>query len=78
MQGKAGGPPICVQFVSLIAIVSFGLYSILKGISFGFFNWWYILGSACMVAAAFASFRIYEACLQGVDRETATELTRNP
>lgn len=57
------GPPVCVQLLSVMALVCFGLYCLVKGVSFGFFNWWYILGCACIIATALASFRIYEVCI---------------
>lgn len=78
MHNLNRGPPLCLQIISLIIMVSFGLYSIMKGMSFGLFNWWYVLGATCMVASAFASFRIYEVCSLIAYRETASDLIRNP
>ncbi|KAL7837948.1 hypothetical protein AOLI_G00263520 [Acnodon oligacanthus] len=65
MEEKTGssGPPVCIQILSTVALVCFGLYCIVKGVSFGFFNWWYILGAACLLTTAFAAFRVYEVCV---------------
>lgn len=71
MGEKESSPPVCVQILSMISLVCFGLLCIVKGVSFGFFNWWYILGGSCLVAAAFASFRVYEVCLIMAQREIA-------
>ncbi|KAG8595477.1 hypothetical protein GDO81_001531, partial [Engystomops pustulosus] len=40
MHSLNRGPPLCLQIISLIIMVSFGLYSIMKGMSFGLFSWW--------------------------------------
>ena len=69
MGEEASSPPVCVQIVSMIFLVCFGLYCIVKGVSFGLFSWWYILGGSCIVAAAFASFRVYEVCIISAQRE---------
>lgn len=65
------GPPLCVQLFSAVALVCFGLYCIIKGVSFGLFNWWYILGAACLLATAFAAFRVYEVCVVMAGQDTA-------
>ncbi|KAJ8402084.1 hypothetical protein AAFF_G00373190 [Aldrovandia affinis] len=74
MGEKTSSPPVCVQILSLVALVCFGFYSIVKGASFGFFNWWYILGGSCIIAAAFASFRVYEVCVIMAQREISVGL----
>ncbi|XDV21512.1 hypothetical protein PO909_026604 [Leuciscus waleckii] len=66
----SSGPPLCVQLFSALALVCFGIYCIGKGVSFGLFNWWYILGAACLLATAFAAFRVYEVCVILARRET--------
>ncbi|KAL6464030.1 hypothetical protein MHYP_G00284210 [Metynnis hypsauchen] len=69
MEEKTGssGPPVCIQILSTVALVCFGLYCIVKGVSFGFFNWWYILGAACLLTTAFAAFRVYEVSDSGTE-----------
>lgn len=67
----SSGPPLCVQLFSAVALVGFSLYCIVKGVSFGLFNWWYILGAACLLATGFAAFRVYEVCVMMAQRETA-------
>ncbi|XP_051973717.1 60S acidic ribosomal protein P0-like [Xyrauchen texanus] len=59
-KSSSSGPPLCLQVFSAIALVCFGLYCIVKGVSIGLFNWWYILGAACLLTTTFAAFRVYE------------------
>ncbi|KAF7244714.1 MOB kinase activator 3B [Varanus komodoensis] len=54
------------------------LYLLLLGSTFGAFNWWYIVGTCCLVAGAFASFRIYEVCISVAHQEIALELSPHP
>ncbi|RXN23630.1 hypothetical protein ROHU_022639 [Labeo rohita] len=70
-KSSSSGPPLCVQLFSAVALVCFSFYCIVKGVSFGLFNWWYILGAACLLATAFAAFRVYEVCLIMAQREMA-------
>ncbi|TSL28301.1 hypothetical protein Baya_5816 [Bagarius yarrelli] len=70
-KSESSGPPLCVQILSTVALVCFGLYCIAKGVSFGFFNWWYILGAASLVATGFAVFRVYEVFTILAQREKA-------
>ncbi|KAB5522313.1 hypothetical protein PHYPO_G00158140 [Pangasianodon hypophthalmus] len=70
-KSASSGPPLCVQILSTVALVCFGLYCIAKGVSFGFFNWWYILGAASLVATGFAAFRVYEVFVILAQREKA-------
>ena len=70
-EKATAGPPVCVQILSVAALVCFGLYCLVKAVSFSFFNWWYILAFACIVATALASFRIYEVCIVMARREMA-------
>lgn len=70
-KSESSGPPLCVQILSTVALVCFGLYCIAKGVSFGFFNWWYILGAASLVATGFAVFRVYEVFAILAQREKA-------
>ncbi|KAA0717487.1 hypothetical protein E1301_Tti022582 [Triplophysa tibetana] len=72
-KSASSGPPLCVQILSAVALVCFGLYCIVKGVSFTLFNWWYILGAACLLATAFAAFRVYEVCVIMAQREMADE-----
>lgn len=77
---ESSGPPLCVQVLSTVALVCFGLYCIAKGVSFGFFNWWYILSAASLVATGFAAFRLYEVFTILAQREKAEAdpFTRTP
>ncbi|KAG7314861.1 hypothetical protein KOW79_022164 [Hemibagrus wyckioides] len=79
-KSESSGPPLCVQILSTVALVCFGLYCITKGVSFGFFNWWYILGAASLVATGFAVFRVYEvfAILAQRERAEADSCRRTP
>lgn len=78
MQGRGSHPPVCIQIISVIVAVSFGIYCILKGTTFGVFNWWYVGGIFCLVAGALVFFRIYEVCVQVAHKETALELSLHP
>lgn len=55
-------PPVCVQILAVIILLCFGVYSFIKGASSSSFSWWSILGAACLLATAFAAFRLYEVC----------------